>query len=237
MWAWFKRLFRIGKAEANAALDHLEDPVKMTEQGIRDLKANLSKALVAMAEVKAMGIRAKSETKEYNEKGAEYETKAVLLLKKAAAGEMDSAEGDRLASEALLRKEDNEKLAVISTENQTYFESNAAKLKDKIDDLKENIDKYENELKTLKARAKVSKATKEINQDLAGIDSSSTVSMLERMKEKVAEEEALAESYSEIANESRSLDQEIDDALESSSAELKAKDSLEALKAKMAQEQ
>ena len=92
-------------------------------------------------------------------------------------------------------------------------------------------------MKTLKARAKVSKATKEINKDLAGIDSSSTVEMLERMKVKVAEEEALAESYSEIANESRSLDAEIDDALESTSAELKAKDDLDALKAKMAAEQ
>ena len=56
MWAWLKRLFRIGKAEAHSALDKLEDPVKMTEQGIRDLKANLEKAMVAMAEVKAMGI-------------------------------------------------------------------------------------------------------------------------------------------------------------------------------------
>lgn len=237
MWAWLKRLFRIGRAEANAALDNMEDPVKMTEQGIRDLKANLEKALVAMAEVKAMGIRSKGEAKEYSEKGKEYETKAMLLLKKASAGEMEAAEGDRLASEALLRKKENEELAAQAKKNQEYFEGNSDKLKDKIDDLKENISKYENELKTLKARAKVSKATKEINKDLAGIDSSSTVEMLERMKVKVAEEEALAESYSEIANESRSLDAEIDDALESTSAELKAKDDLDALKAKMAAEQ
>ena len=44
MWAWLKRLFRIGKAEAHSALDKLADPVKTTEQGIRDLKANLEKA-------------------------------------------------------------------------------------------------------------------------------------------------------------------------------------------------
>ena len=34
----FKRLFRIGKAEANSIVDQLEDPIKLTEQGIRDLK-------------------------------------------------------------------------------------------------------------------------------------------------------------------------------------------------------
>ena len=35
----FKRLFRIGAAETNSLVDKLEDPIKMTEQGIRDLLA------------------------------------------------------------------------------------------------------------------------------------------------------------------------------------------------------
>jgi phage shock protein A len=37
----FSRLFNVGKAEAHAAIDKLEDPIKMTEQGIRDLKKDL----------------------------------------------------------------------------------------------------------------------------------------------------------------------------------------------------
>lgn len=233
MWAWLKRLFRIGKAEANAALDNLEDPVKMTEQGIRDLKSNLEKALTALAEVKAMGIRAKGDAEGYDEKAKEYEDKAFALLKKAKAGELDQAEADRLASEALLRKEENTKLAEQARKNQGYFEGNAEKLDGNIDSLKANIAKYENELKTLKARATVSKASKEINQDLADIDSSSTVSMLERMKEKVAQEEALAESYAEIAKENRSIDDEIDAALDSNLAEVKAKDALDELKKRL----
>ncbi len=237
MWAWLKRLFRIGKAEANAALDNLENPVKMTEQGIRDLRANLEKALVAMAEVKAMGIRAKGEAADYKAKAADYEMKATLLLKKAGAGEMDAADGDRLAAEALLKKQENEAHAEQALKNQAYFENNAAKLSSNIDGLKQNISKYESELKTLKARAKVSAAQKDINRDLAGIDSDSTVAMLEKMKEKVAQEEALAESYGDIASESRSLDDEINDALETSSAEIKVKGDLDALKAKIAAEQ
>lgn len=237
MWAWLKRLFRIGKAEANAALDNLENPVKMTEQGIRDLRANLEKALVAMAEVKAMGIRAKGEAADYKAKAADYEMKATLLLKKAGAGEMDAADGDRLAAEALLKKQENDAHAEQALKNQAYFENNAAKLSDNIDGLKKNISKYESELKTLKARAKVSAAQKDINRDLAGIDSDSTVAMLEKMKEKVAQEEALAESYGDIASESRSLDDEINDALETSSAEIKVKSDLDALKAKIAAEQ
>ena len=40
---FFKRLFKIGQAEAHSALDKLEDPIKLTEQGIRDLKQDLNK--------------------------------------------------------------------------------------------------------------------------------------------------------------------------------------------------
>jgi len=99
--------------------------------------------------------------------------------------------------------------------------------------IRSNISHYENELKTLKARVKVSSATQKLNKQLAQIDSTGTVSMLERMKEKVEQEEALAESYGDIANESRSLDEELDSAIGAGASELKASDDLAALKAKM----
>jgi phage shock protein A len=53
--------------------------------------------------------------------------------------------------------------------------------------------------------------------------------MLEKMKDKVAQEEALAESYGEIANETKSLDDEIDNVLK----EEDKSTSLDALKNKM----
>ena len=46
------------------------------------------------------------------------------------------------------------------------------------------------------------------------IDSSSTVSMLERMKDKVHQEEALAEAYGEISNASKSIDTELNEAID-----------------------
>ncbi len=33
----FQRVFRLGKAEVHSAIDKIEDPIRMTEQGIRDL--------------------------------------------------------------------------------------------------------------------------------------------------------------------------------------------------------
>lgn len=229
----FRRLFRIGSAEANSLVDKLEDPIKMTEQGIRDLKKDLGKALEALAEVKALAIRARNDADADTEKAKDYEKKAILLLKRAERGEITMEEADRLASECLVQKESHMANATTNRKNQEKFEGNVAKLDANIKTLRSNVKKYEVELKTLKARAKVSKATKNINKQLADIDSTSTVSMLERMKEKVDQEEALAESYADIAGENTSIDQEIDKALDSGSAEVKAADSLAALKAKM----
>jgi phage shock protein A len=58
------------------------------------------------------------------------------------------------------------------------------------------------------------------------------VAMLERMKEKVVAEEALAESYGAIANQSKSIDEEIDKALLNTST-AQASESLKALKEKL----
>ncbi|MBL3656158.1 PspA/IM30 family protein [Fulvivirga sediminis] len=228
----FGRLFKIGQSEAHSAIDKLEDPIKLTEQGIRDMKEDLDKALNALAQVKAMAIRSKNDVQTYKSKAQDYEQKAIMLLQRAEKGEIESSEADRLASEALIQKEENLKHVSRSMGEQQQYDDSVAKLESNVKRLRSTIAKWENELKTLKARVKVSTATKNINKQMAQIDSSSTVSMLERMKDKVAQEEALAESYGEIANESRSIDEEIDRKLaETGSAS--ASDELAKLKAKI----
>ena len=72
---------------------------------------------------------------------------------------------------------------------------------------------------------------KNLNKQMASIDSSSTVNMLEKMKEKVSQEEALADAYGDIASESKSIDDEIDKALDGKTAS--AESDLDALKKQM----
>lgn len=228
----FKRIFKIGESEAHSALDKLEDPVKLTEQGIRDLKKDMEEAMSALAEVKALAIRTRNESEKYKAQAADYEQKAMMLLTKAGNGEMDATEADRLASESLRRKNESEEQHQRTQKELQHHESGVSKLETNVKRLRTDISKWENELRTLKARAKVSAATKNINKQMAAIDSSSTVSMLEKMKDKVAQEEALAESYADIANESKSVDDEIDKALEGS-ASVEVSSDLAALKAKL----
>jgi phage shock protein A len=65
------------------------------------------------------------------------------------------------------------------------------------------------------------------------VDSSSTIAMLERMKQKVEEDEALAQAYGEVANVDSSVDAEINRALASGSPTANTQDKLLELKAKL----
>ena len=76
----FNRIFKIGQAEAHSAVNQFEDPIKLTEQGLRDLREDLDKALHALAEVKALAIRARNDAEAERSRALDYENKAVLLL-------------------------------------------------------------------------------------------------------------------------------------------------------------
>jgi phage shock protein A len=177
------------------------------------MREDLDKSVESLARVKAMAIRTRNEKNKKTTEAHDYENKAVLLLTKAQKGELDMAQAEKLAREALAIKErllgEVEKLG----EQQIVHENAADEMQKNVDILKFNINKWENELKTLRARVKVSRATKEVNKQMAQIDSNSTISMLERMKEKVEDEEALAQAYGDLAKNNKSVDDEINKAI------------------------
>jgi len=151
-------------------------------------------------------------------------------LQKAQKGELSTEKAESLAKEALLLKK---QLLIETTELEkqaTIHQSSAEELRKNVDILKFNISKWESELSTLKARVKVSNAAKMVNRQLANIDSNSTISMLERMKEKVEEDEALAKAYGEIATGNKSRIDEINENISGSDS---VNNELEELKRKL----
>jgi len=225
-------MFKVAQSNAHAAVDQLEDPIKMTEQGIRDLKKNLQAAMVSLAQVKSLAIRLQKETDDHKKRAADYERKAMLLLRRAEAGEMAAAEAERLATSALEKKESEvQQSARVGADYETQRRM-SDQLQAKVEDLKRQIAKYENELITLRARARTASSMRKINQQLAGAGASGTVAMLEKMKHRVQEEESLAEAYDQLADVGGTIDEDIDRALAGPSPGAGA-DSLAELKKKM----
>ena len=228
----FNRLFKAGEAEAHSLVDKLEDPIKMSEQAIRDLRKDLQESLRSLGEVKSLAIRMAKDAEDAKRLAGDYERKAMLLLQRGQSGDVETAEAERLAMEALSRKEEAAARALQATQQAQSQQQMVETLQNNVNQLKSKVASYENDLVMLKARARTANATRKINQRLSNVDTNGTVALLERMKEKVSEEESLSEAYGEMADASSSVDQEIDKALASGSTG-KSEDSLAQLKSKM----
>jgi len=213
----FKRIFKVTQAEAHAVVDKIEDPIRMTEQGIRDLKKDLQAAMTSLAEVKGMAIRTRRDADNKKKSAANYERKAMMLLQKMQNGDMDAADAERIATEALSKKEQDAAEAVHLAKEAERHEGMSNQLQANVNKIKSTINTYESDIITLKARSKTAAATKKINRQLSQIDSSGTIAMLEKMRNKVEEDESLAAAYGDIASVDKNVDDEINAALASGS--------------------
>lgn len=231
----FKRAISVFKSEANAALDEAENPEKMLKQGIRDLKSDLREAKEALAETKSVVNKLERDRREAEKRAEKYEADAKKLLRKAKSGEIESAKAEELASKALDEKRQAESKAEQLQSSHRAQEKQADKLQQQVNKLEQQIRQYESELTTLRARSKAATATRKVNEELAQSDSDGTIAMMERMKEKVEKEEDLAAAYGEMAEESKGVDEEIDEVLEGAAAS-ETDDELARLKAELDEE-
>jgi len=228
----FQRIFKVAQSEAHATMDKFEDPIKMSEQGVRDLKKSLQASMVSLAQVKSLAISLQKQADDQKKMGAGYERKAMLILQRLQGGEMEQAEAERLATAALSKKEEALQRAATLSVDQQAQQQMADQLQTKVEELKRQIGKFENEVITLRARARTASSMRKINQQLAGADASGTVAMLEKMKNKVQEEESLAQAYGELSDVGGTIDEDIDKALALPSSKASS-DSLAELKKKM----
>lgn len=227
----FKRLFRIGQAEIHAAVDKMEDPVKMTEQGLRELRIDITEATEAYAKVKALCIRSENDQHRCEQESRNYAEKAILIMQRAQSGQVDLHKAEELAREALsLRKKyyvESEELG----QQVVVLQRSSREMQRNTEILKENLEKWEKELRTLRARAKVSDATLQVNKQMAQLDNNGTIAMLERMKAKAEDQETLAKAYGEIATDKNSLKEELNSLLKDDSLSIER--DLQAIKEKL----
>src|SRR5471030_666961 len=96
----FDRLFRIGAAEANAAVDKIEDPSKMAAQILRELRENYQQAIQGEAEIKALALQHRASELQNRNVAADWEKKTNDLLDRIDSKQLDEAKGNELAAKA-----------------------------------------------------------------------------------------------------------------------------------------
>lgn len=214
----FSRMSDIFKANINDLIDKSEDPQKLMDQMVREMTEQLQEAKIQVAKAIADEKRLHQQLKQNELQSQNWESKAMLALKKG---------DENLAKEALKQKKSYDGL-VDSVKTQ-WEEQNglSSKLKDNLRALETKIDEARRKKEILIARQKRAEAQKKIHDVMTGLSDKSAFANFERMERKVMEIEAQADAAVEL--EVQSLDDQFK-ALEAGSG---VDDELAALKAKM----
>lgn len=226
----FDRLFRIGKAEANAAVDKLEDPSKMADQILRELRANYQQAIQGEAEIKALSLSHRASELQARNKADEWERKTNELLDRIDSKELDAAQGNDLAAKAAQAHADALKDAEQYRAMAEKEESAVNVMDLKIKQIKDQIAETENRAKMIQSRAKTAEVSEKINKTLSNVDTDGLMQTLNRMDERASAQEFRAAAYAQIEDSTLSTEQEINKVLSSGSS------ALDAIKAKRLQQ-
>lgn len=197
----FKRLRDLTMSNVNAIIDKAEDPVKMTDQYIRDMTEDLEDAEKAVAAQIAIEKKFKQL----------YEEQEALVTKRNQQAHTAAQAGNAdLARRALEEKKSAE---VKLVEYKTSFDQNKASadnLRAKLEEMRKQLTEMKNKRETLVARFNAAKAQTEINKAMSGFSSDSASAGLKRMEEKMLQAEAQAEASNEMSSGNKSLDDEFE---------------------------
>ena len=218
----FGRLSTLLKANLNDVISKAEDPEKILNQLILDMKDQLIEAKKQVAVAIADEKRLKKQLDNELHLAREWEKKAMMAVR---------AGRDDLAKEALRRKSEHDQL---TSEYQGQWEAQKAaadKLRDSLRQLNNKIEEARRKKNLLIARKKRAEAQQRIQETMSGLSDTSAFDAFDRMTKKIDQMEAEAEANAELVEDFTG------NALESQFADLEADtgadSELEALKAKM----
>ncbi|MEM7153523.1 MAG: PspA/IM30 family protein [Myxococcota bacterium] len=219
----FSRLGTLIRSNINELINKAEDPEKMLNQVLVDMKSQLVEAKKQVAVAIADEKRLKKQYQQESAKAAEWERKAMLAIK---AGD------DNLAKAALARKTEHDEVAQTLLQQWEAQKESVEQLKGALRGLDGKIEEAKRKRNILVSRQKRAEAQRTINETLSNINSTSAFDTFERMSDRVTQIEAEAEATAEIggALEEASLESQFK-ALEASSG---VDDELSKLKQKMA---
>ena len=202
-------------ANINAMIDAAEDPEKMVEEFLRQMRTELSEARAATAMAMADETRLRSQYERSKSDADDWQRKAELAVQR---------DDDELAREALLRRNNSQKLA--DTYN-TQWEAQH----DQVQELRSALAKLEAKISEAEAkkeqiiatnrRAATQEAITSAMQSVQGTTADSSLGRMETVADqRLAKAQAMAELSSQDLD-SRFSDLESQSAVESDLADLK----------------
>ncbi|GGK14370.1 phage shock protein A [Deinococcus malanensis] len=217
------RLSRLLRANVNDMITKAEDPGKIIDQSLRDMRSAYTDARSEVAEAMSQNIKLEREATTNRKLATEYEKKAEEALR---GGSED------LAREALRRAQNHKDLAAGFDEQRATQTNTVDQLRTQLRALEAKIDEMESKKTLLAARQKTAQAGATLDR-VSGFDKAGgAMDAFNEMEQKVAGMEDRNRAMSDLRREN-----DIDAQLRDLGRDKDVDDALAALKARVQGEQ
>ena len=188
----FDRIATLFRSNLNDLISRAENPEKMLNQLILDMKTQLAKAKQEAASAIADEKRLQADAEQLKKQAEDWERRAMLAVQEGR---------DDLATQALMRY--NEALQGAQQLHETWVRHKAEteNLKVSLRQLNDKIEEAKRKKNILIARAKRAEAQQRIQQTMAGMSDKSAFESFERMAEKIEDIERKALAAAELQQE------------------------------------
>ncbi len=181
-----RKAYDKGEEIVNEIKKKTQNPLKEFEKELNNLRAYLKESESLTAHFNALKIRAEKNIPDYKKNIKDYAEKAKDAVKKAKDEIISEKASETIALNALKIKKSYEKRLEDLKNNIPKYEKEISALKDKITDLRLKIKHYEEEHKFLKAHTE-SSGKEKINEFFYGDEG--VFKRLEKLKENLFKQE------------------------------------------------
>jgi len=188
----FDRLSSLIKANLNDAISKAEDPEKLLEQSILDMRSQLAKAKQQVAAAIADEKRLRDQAEQEAKQSQEWEQRAMLAIQQNR---------DDLARQALVRQQEHGEHAEALQRTWQTHSAETEKLKSLLRDLNDKIEEAKRKKNLLLARARRAEAQQRIQSTMSGLSEKSVFEAYDRMEKKIEQNERMLTASAEIDEE------------------------------------
>jgi phage shock protein A len=185
----FQKLSLLLRSNINDAIARAENPEKVLNQLIADMREQLSKAKQEVAVAIADEQKLRAQVEEEARQAREWEKRAMLAVKEGR---------DDLAKQALVRQQEHAERARSMDETWRRQAQETEKVKGSLRELNDKIEEAKRKKNLLVAKQKRAQAQRRIHETMSGLSDRSAFDAFERVAEKIEESERKALAAAEV---------------------------------------
>jgi len=188
MGIWDK-LSTLIRSNINDAIAKAENPEKMLNQVLLDMRDQLQKAKTEVAVAIADERKLKAQAEEEQKLSGDWEHRAMLAVRENR---------DDLAKQALMRQQEHAERALTFAETWQKQAGETERLKESLRQLNDKIEEAKRKKNLLVAKQKRAQAQQRIHETMAGLSDRSAFEVFDRMAEKIDEQERMVVATVEV---------------------------------------